>query len=208
MQRYLCKSCGTKFQLTTRTHTATQTLSLWNSYVFGKQTLRELSEKTGIPKLTIKRRFDTLTLPSKIHSPRSISLVVDCTFFGKKETTQWGVMVFRDTKTGENIWWKFVDEECLSDYRYGHQLMKDLGYTITSVTCDGFRGLVGVFADVPTQFCHFHQKQIVRRYVTKNPRLEAGRDLKRSSGATWISTTKIIPSIPTGLQQSLQRLFE
>ena len=27
--------------------------------------------------------------------------------------------------------------------------------------------------------CHFHQKKTVRRYITKNPRLQAGKDLKK-----------------------------
>lgn len=51
-------------------------------------------------------------------------------------------------------------------------------YKILSTTCDGFRGLTGVFKNYPVQFCHFHQKQIMRRYVTKNPRLVAGIELK------------------------------
>ena len=27
--------------------------------------------------------------------------------------------------------------------------------------------------------CHFHQKQIVQRYITKNPKLDASKDLKK-----------------------------
>ncbi len=63
-------------------------------------------------------------------------------------------------------------------YSEGYNFLVNKGYTILSVTCDGFRGLTNIFKDHPIQFCHFHQKQIIRRYVTKNPRLVTGIDLK------------------------------
>jgi hypothetical protein len=146
--------------------------------VFGKQTLRELSEQTGRSKLSIKHNFKRIKLPAKIHNPRPINLLVDSSFFGKKENEQWGVVVLRDASGKENLWWRFIDEEKLCYYKQGFNNLVNQGYTITSVTCDGFRGLINVFKDCPVQFCHFHQKQIMRRYVTKNPRLIAGIDLK------------------------------
>lgn len=152
-------------------------MKYWDSYVFGKQTLRELSEDTNTSKLTLKRKFDRLFLPEKQHSPRAIHLVVDATFFGKRETGQWGVVVFRDWDKKENLWWKFIDEESIFAYVEGKNFIEKKGYKTLSVTCDGFRGLTSVFNGIPVQFCHFHQKQIVRRYVTQNPRLQAGKDL-------------------------------
>ena len=154
-----------------------QIIQFWNSYVFGKQTLRELSEDFNTSKRTLKREFEKLTLAEKQHSPRAIHLVVDATFFGKKSAKQWGVVVFRDWDRKENLWWKFVEEESISTYREGWNFIVKEGYQTLSVTCDGFRGLTNVFKDIPVQFCHFHQRQIVQRYVTQNPRLEAGRDL-------------------------------
>jgi len=146
--------------------------------VFGKQTLRELSEQEKISKLSIKQRFEKIKLPQKAHNPRPVSIVVDCTFFGTKETTQWGVIVFRDPSEGENLWWKFIDDEKISYYLQGREVLLELGYEVQSVTLDGFRGLTSTFRSYPVQFCHFHQKQIIRRYVTKNPRLVAGVELK------------------------------
>ena len=43
-------------------------------------------------------------------------------------------------------------------------------FALHSITCDGRRGLLGGFGDIPTQMCHFHQIAIVRRYLTKNPK--------------------------------------
>lgn len=88
------------------------------------------------------------------------------------------MIVFRDAKEKENLWWRFIEQEKLAYYRQGHLFLVDKGYTILSVTTDGFKGLPKTFESYPIQFCHFHQKQIIRRYVTKNPKLQAGIDLK------------------------------
>lgn len=87
-------------------------------------------------------------------------------------------MVFRDALRKENLWWRFIEQEKLTYYKQGHRFLIERGYAILSVTIDGFRGLLDTFKPYPIQFCHFHQKQIIRRYVTKNPRLQAGIDLK------------------------------
>ena len=128
-------------------------------------------------KLTLKRGFEKLSLLEKQHDPRHIHLVVDATFFGKRDTGQWGVVVFRDWDKKENLWWKFVDEESILTYKEGRTFLEETGYEVLSVTCDGFRGLINVFNGIPVQFCHFHQKQIIQRYVTRNPRLKAGKEL-------------------------------
>ena len=128
----------------------------------------------------MKRWFEALPLEEKIHEPRPINAVVDATFFGKRGMHQWGVLVFRDPVKKENLYWSIIDEERIVYYQEGRRFLEDLGYTFLSVTMDGLRGLANVFNDIPVQFCHFHQKQIIRRYVTKNPRLDAGRALKEA----------------------------
>jgi hypothetical protein len=71
----------------------------------------------------------------------------------------------------------FIDEEKIVHYREGRDYLLSLGYTILSVTCDGFSGLPELFSPIPVQFCHFHQAQIVRRYTTLNPKIVAGHEL-------------------------------
>jgi len=87
------------------------------------------------------------------------------------------VIVFRDFYGKENLWWKFVWEERSYDYQEGKEFLEEKGYIILSVTVDGLPGLPSIFNDIPVQFCHFHQTQIVRRYVTKNPKLIQGHEL-------------------------------
>jgi hypothetical protein len=136
-----------------------------------------LHDDFGYSKTQLKTIFKSIPKEEKIHQPRLVNLVVDATFFGKKETGQWGVVVFRDAKEKENLWWEFVYEERVESYQRGKREILALGYSFNAVTCDGLPGLVNVFNGIPVQFCHFHQTQIVRRYVTENPKLQAGHDL-------------------------------
>jgi hypothetical protein len=53
-----------------------------------------------------------------------------------------------------------------------------MGYTIQAIVLDGRPGVRQLFADIPVQMCHFHQKQIITRYLTRNPKLVAGIELK------------------------------
>ena len=177
-QRYWCKDCKTKFEITNKNVKIRRIERQWDRYVFGKQTLRELSEQSGMSKLSIKNNFQSIKLSTKSHNPRPIYLIADSTFFGTKDTEQWGVTVLRDALKKENLWWKFINKEKLCDYREGYTFLTGRGYEVLATTCDGFPGLINVFKDYPVQFCHFHQKQIMRRYVTKNPRLVAGIELK------------------------------
>lgn len=87
------------------------------------------------------------------------------------------MIVFRDFYGKENLWWKFTIEEKVSDYLEGKLYLESLGYVILSVTMDGLPGLANVFKEFPVQFCHFHQAQIIRRYVTENPKLIQGHEL-------------------------------
>ena len=88
------------------------------------------------------------------------------------------MLVFRDPLNREDLWWRFVEEERLRYYLQGLLFLEEAGYEIVSVTCDGFRGLLKIFGNYPVQFCHFHQKQIIRRYVTQHPKLITGMELK------------------------------
>jgi hypothetical protein len=159
--------------------------------VFSKQTLRELSEIFSYTKKQLQRILEGILLGKKTHTPRAIHLVVDATYFGMKETKLWGVLVFRDANEKENLWWKFIDEEKIYYYREGRDYLLSLGYTILSVTCDGFSGLPELFSPIPVQFCHFHQAQIVRRYTTQNPKIVAGHELLELVKTLTFTTEKV-----------------
>lgn len=65
------------------------------------------------------------------------------------------------------------------EYELGRRAIEDKGFKISAIILDGRPGVRDIFRDIPVQMCHFHQKQIVRRYLTLNSKLEAGMELKQ-----------------------------
>jgi len=58
------------------------------------------------------------------------------------------------------------------------------GFKFLAVVVDGKRGLINLFHDIPVQMCHFHQIQIVTRYLTTRPKLPASQVLRHIT--RWI----------------------
>jgi len=99
---------------------------------------------------------------------------MDTTYWG----TNFGVMLFKDSITKENLLKYYVKYETNSLYRKGIEELKFKGFDIVAIVCDGRRGLINSFPNIPVQMCQFHQAAIVRRYITKKPRLPASIELK------------------------------
>ena len=100
---------------------------------------------------------------------------MDTCYFGRS----FGVMVFRDYYSKQNLLWKFVVNESIADYQLGIDWLKSKGCKIVGIVCDGKRGMFKAFGDIPIQMCQYHQLAIVTRYITKKPRLAAGKQLKQ-----------------------------
>ena len=98
---------------------------------------------------------------------------MDTTYFGKK----FGVMVFKDSITGQILYKQYVKQETNRLYLFGVEEIARRGIKIQSIICDGKKGLLQLFAGIPTQMCNFHQVAIVRRRLTKNPKMQASKEL-------------------------------
>lgn len=170
-QRYRCTYCGFQFQGKRRPKHAY--LNLWNEYVWGKQTLDQLSNTYGIDIKTVQKRLDAVKRKRDPISPRSLVFVADVSFFSRGD----GVLVVRSPKLRRNIVWSFVKGENPSVYRDARSILESEGFVFLGVVLDGRKGVREVFSDIPVQMCHFHQKQILRRYLTLKPKLEAGQEL-------------------------------
>lgn len=98
------------------------------------------------------------------------------------DTTYWGnnfgVMLFKDAITKENLLKYYVKSETNALYKQGIKKLEGQGFIIDGIVCDGRRGLISLFNGIPVQMCQFHQAAIVRRYITKNPRMPAAIELK------------------------------
>lgn len=99
---------------------------------------------------------------------------MDCVFFGRTR----GYLVVRDPHRKRNVYWSEIERETLDEYRCARDTLESLGFVIQAVVADGKPGLKPLYKNVPVQMCHFHQKQIITRYLTQRPKLEAGKELR------------------------------
>jgi hypothetical protein len=89
----------------------------------------------------------------------------------------WCVVVARDPYAHEDLWWACVPTETTSVYLRMRDDLEELGYTIVSVTGDGFGGIKTAFSGIPYQMCQVHMERLVMSGTTQRPKLEAGRVL-------------------------------
>ena len=167
---YKCLACGKQFIGGERLSEQ----SLWEDYVYGKQTLVQLSKKSGKSERTIRRKLSIYEITISPKSIRKIIVLMDTTYWGRN----FGVMLFKDALTGENLYKHYVKYETVNLYRQGIFHLQKIGYEIEAIVCDGRRGLLGGFGNTPTQMCIFHQIAIVTRYLTRKPRTSASKELR------------------------------
>jgi len=86
-------------------------------------------------------------------------------------------MVFKDSLTGKILLKKYVKIETNKLYFSGIEEIARRGITVQSIICDGRKGLLQLFEDIPVQMCNFHQVAIIRRYLTKKPKMQASIEL-------------------------------
>jgi len=174
VQMYKCTHCEKYFQSKRRQQkTSTQ---LFHEYVWKRQTYTDLGEEHARSAKWVQRTLDEVSVKKVVvASARRVTLVLDATFFSRG----FGTLVFREAWTKKNLWWKHIESEKLEHYQHGKKHLEVNGFTIQAVVIDGRRGVKQLFRDIPVQMCHFHQAQIVQRYITKNPKLKASKELKK-----------------------------
>lgn len=171
-QRYKCNVCNYVFENKRRV-TNTDKQQLWTDYSHQKQTYKSLSGKHKKSLQTIQKYLDFVKVDIPLIKPHPTVIIMDTSYFGS-----FGVMVFRDSYKRENLLWNFVRHENLHFYISGINKLKSMGWDILGIVCDGKRGLFKAFNTIPVQMCQYHQTSIVIRYITKRPKLEAGKQLK------------------------------
>lgn len=67
-------------------------------------------------------------------------------------------------------------------YVEGYNELVKQGFGIVAAVCDGRKGLLQSFGNTPVQMCQFHQTQIIRRYLTSNPKTAPAIELKAFVG--------------------------
>jgi hypothetical protein len=106
--------------------------------------------------------------------PQSVVVIADVTFFGRSS----GICVIRAPHLKKNLYMQEVQSESAEIYRQGRIALEMQGYTLKAIVLDGRPGVRQILSDIPVQMCHFHQKQIITRYSTRNPSLQPSIELK------------------------------
>ena len=171
VQLYKCLVCRHQF----RSGVPLPAMEMWTAYQNGKQTVRQLSEQTHLSTSSVKRRLRKVervwTQPDLTGQTGYVHL--DVTYWGHN----WGVMLALDDTTNKPLYVAFVKSETTQDYRTAIDTITAAGYTIKGIIIDGKKALFKALKDYPIQMCQFHMLQIVRRYLTNNPKMKASIDL-------------------------------
>lgn len=143
-------------------------------YIYGKQTVEQLSIKYKISKNTIRRKLNKVQVPLIISSQKDVVVLMDTSYWGRN----FGVCVLKDAYSGFVLWRKYIKHETLAIYQEGVDWLEDNGFYIEGIVCDGMRGIFKQFSRYRVQMCQFHQVAIIRRYLTNKPILKASIELK------------------------------
>lgn len=196
-QRYKCTLCRHVWISSNRWKQKIDKNRLYEDRALHKQTYKELSSIYKVSPKTVQKYLDEV--PEITYSrpePREIILLIDTTYFG----TMW-LMVFKDKKTKDILYYKTVSYETNDEYKAWVRKLEDEWRIIRAIVCDWRRGLLWWFGNIPTQMCHFHQVQIIRRYITKKPKLEANKELKLI--VDWLARTE-----KEGMRIELERWYK
>jgi hypothetical protein len=144
-------------------------------YLLGKQTCQQLALKHHCHRKTILRHLDRVPQMSSRATdlPGKSVALLDTTYFGRG----FGVMVIKDAGNGRNLFAAALKQETTALYQTAIKALQEHHCHIQAIVCDGRRGLFTAFGDIPVQMCQFHQIAIIRRYLTRKPKLPAAREL-------------------------------
>lgn len=169
-QTYKCCECGCQF----RSERLPSKEELWYHYQSGKQTIAELSVQYGVSASTVKRLMRGIAI--EWENPRLEGggyVHMDAAYWGHN----WGVMLALDSRSGQVLHLAFIQNEKTSDYQNAVESIERRGYVIKGIVLDGRQNVFKALSSYRLQMCHFHMREIIRRYLTMNPRLRAAREL-------------------------------
>ena len=148
-------------------------------YTTGKQSLKQLRSKYGKSVSTIRKYFEKHSpVTGEVNTPNHPIVVVLDAFFWSRSS---GVLVARANK--KNLIWRDIKSEKMEHYEALLNDLKVLDIQPVAFVIDGRRGvrqlLLKMFPRIPVQLCQFHAVQTVTKYLTKKPKLEAGKQLRK-----------------------------
>jgi hypothetical protein len=161
----------------------------YDDYTQRRQTYNDLRERYGKDPKTLRKYFDAHAGASGeiAVEKQPINLLMDATFFSRTD----GVLVCRANR--RNLYWKEIPSEKIEYYGECLDTLEAAGFRFKSFTIDGRKGvrtlLQKLHPETPIQQCQFHQLQTITQKLTRNPKLDAGKEL-RAVALTLTRTTR------------------
>ena len=151
---------------------------------------------------TIQRRLDKVEVKGcesdRESKPGLVVIVIDTTYFGRV----FGVLLIVNAHTGKMLHREYVRYETNELYERCVNGLKEQGYDIAAIVCDGRKGLFYLFGNTPIQMCQYHQMAIITRYLTRRPKILASQELRELT-LTLSKTDK--QTFSSRLEQWLER---
>lgn len=137
--------------------------------------MNELAAANGVSRSTVKRILSKVAITWRNPVCRGHGVIqLDATYFGRN----CGVLVALEATSRRPLYLKHIAHERTSDYAEALAWIERDGYVVDGIVIDGMQTLFSLFKDYKVQMCQYHMCAIVRRKLTGNPRLPAGRELK------------------------------
>jgi hypothetical protein len=154
-------------------NTSVSAETLWNEFAYEHATVPVLVRRHNVSASTVPRRLDEYTLPTVSPTPRTMVAIMDATRVGYS----W-ILAVRDPEERETVYAQEISVESTSSYQHARAQLEHQGFSFSAIVSDGrFVAVAWLFPGIPVQMCHYHQEQIIIRYLTLNPKLEAGIEL-------------------------------
>lgn len=180
-QRFMCRECGRTW--VSKPHPQILARKIWYDLVFHNMNVDELANKYNVCTRTIRNKLDLYNPPEVIPNENDKDVFVvamDVTFF--KRTG--GILTVIDAHTGKAIYEAETrGYETVWDYEKAIQTLHSYGIHPKAAVVDGKKGVIEMLEGygICVQMCQFHQKKIIRRYISRNPDLAENRSIKELS---------------------------
>ena len=181
-QRFKCKNCGSVFTFRRKDVSRKNRFVWFEWWILGKQTIEQISELSGYSTRQLSRWFDEYLekYPTwTIRSHDKVNLLIDGTWFPNKLC----LVLYRDESVKNTLFYRLTDDEWEEEIAEDLRNIQSLGVEIESVTSDGGKNIIkAVKTACPNalrQRCLAHIQRECLTWLTRHPRSEAGRELRK-----------------------------
>jgi hypothetical protein len=180
-QRYRCGECSGTGVRTRDDLVEAKRMRLFERWLTGKSTASEAASSAGVTRRTVIRWFEPFwsDTPRPAGRIRSRTLVVDGVSVVKRESV---ALLAGDPATSRPVGWAFADREFHGAWREFFLGLRGRGADPGCVVSDGQKGLIKavreVFPGAKVQRCVVHVHRQAMAWLTRNPKTDAGRELR------------------------------